>query len=103
MAPTTRHVKQHAKARQRRRRTAQERLERDCRQAQRAAKVLEQALDDLGLSTDLVAEIEGRLQSQQKLLAKICGVMFPPLFGCRTNTELCRVRGSGSGAWGWRC
>jgi hypothetical protein len=41
----------------------------------------------------LVAEIEGRLRSQQKLLGKIVGVMCPPLFGCRTNTELCRVRG----------
>jgi hypothetical protein len=39
MSPTTRHVKQHAKARQRRRRTAQERLAHDCRQAQDAAKV----------------------------------------------------------------
>jgi hypothetical protein len=47
----------------------------------------------LGLPGNLVAEIEGRLRSQQKLLAKICGVMFPALFGCRTNTELCRVRG----------
>src|SRR5262249_52049640 len=28
-----------------------------------------------------------------KLLGKIVGVMCPPLFGCRTNTELCRVRG----------
>jgi hypothetical protein len=41
-----------------------------------------------------VTEIEGRLRSQQKLLGKIVGVMCPPLFGCRTNTELCRVRGS---------
>lgn len=40
-----------------------------------------------------MAEIEGRLRSQQKLLGKIVGVMFPPLFGCRTNAELCRVRG----------
>jgi hypothetical protein len=85
--------KRHAKARQRRRRTAQERLARDRRQAQHAAKVVEQALQDLGLPTDLVVEIEGRLQSQQKLLGKIVGVMFPPLFGCRTNAELCRVRG----------
>ena len=38
-------------------------------------------------------EIEGRLRSQQKLLGKIVGVMFPPLFGCRTPAELCRVRG----------
>ena len=72
---------------------AQERLERDRRQAQHAAEALEQALHDLGLPEDLVAEIEGRLRSQQKLLGKIVGVMCPPLFGCRTNTELCRVRG----------
>ena len=70
-----------------------ERLARDRRQAQRAATVLEQALEDLGLPADLVAEIEGRLRSQQQLLGKIVGVMFPPLFGCRTNAELCRVRG----------
>ena len=85
--------KRQAKARQRRYLKAQERLERDRRQAQQAAKVLEQALDDLGLPENLVAEIEGRLRSQQKLLGKIVGVMFPPLFSCRTNTELCRVRG----------
>jgi hypothetical protein len=33
------------------------------------------------------------MRSQHKLLGKIVGVMCPPLFGCRTNTELCRVRG----------
>src|SRR5207248_7646015 len=93
MFPSKQSTKTHAKARQRRRLTAQERLERDCRQAQHAAKLLEQALHDLGLPDNLVAEIEGRLRSQQKLLSKIVGVMFPPLFGCRTNTELCRVRG----------
>src|SRR5215831_12257773 len=93
MSLTTRHVKKHAKIRQRHRRTAQERLARDRRQAQRAAKVVEQALDDLGLPQNLVAEIEGHLRSQQKLLGKIVGMICPPLFGCRTNTELCRVRG----------
>src|ERR671928_1337911 len=93
MSPAPRHIKKHAKARKRRRRTAQERLERDCRQAQQAAKALQQALDDLGLPEDLVTEIEGRLRSQQKLLGKIVGMMCPPLFGCRTNSELCRVRG----------
>jgi hypothetical protein len=93
MTPTTRHVKKHARARQRRRLITQERLERDRRQAQHAAEALQQALDDLGLPEDLVTEIEGRLRSQQKLLGKIVGVMCPPLFGCRTNTELCRVRG----------
>jgi hypothetical protein len=41
----------------------------------------------------LVAEIEDRSRSQHRLLGKICGVMFPTLFGCRTNSELCRVRG----------
>ena len=85
--------KRHAKARQCRRRTAAERLQRDRRQAQQAAEAIQQALEDLGLPGNLVAEIAGRLRSQQKLLGKICGVMCPPLFGCRTNTELCRVRG----------
>jgi hypothetical protein len=93
MTRTTAYQKRHAKARQRRRRTAQERLARDHRQAQQAAEALQHALDDLGLPDDLVTEIEGRLRSQQKLLSKIVGVMCPPLFGCRTNTELCRVRG----------
>src|SRR5256885_3655990 len=93
MSPTQRYAQKHAKARRRRYCTAQERLARDRRQAQHAAKVLEQALEELGLPTDLVAEIEGRLRKQQKLLGKIVGVMFPPLFGCRTNAELCRVRG----------
>src|SRR5918911_563851 len=93
MSPAPRHLKKHAKARQRRRLKAQERLARDRRQAQHAAQVLEQTLHDLGIPEHLVAEIEGRLRSQKKLLGKIIGVMFPPLFGCRTNTELCRVRG----------
>ena len=85
MSPTTRQTKKHAKARQRRRRTAQERLEHDRHQAQRAAEALHQALEELGLPDTLVTEIEGRLRSQQKLLAKSCGVMFPSLFGCRTK------------------
>jgi hypothetical protein len=93
MSPSKQSTKKHAKARRRRYRTAQERLTRDRRQAQHAAKALQQALDDLGLPDNLVAEIEGRLHSQQKLLGKIVGVMCPPLFGCRTNSELCRVRG----------
>ena len=93
MSLITRSVKKHIKARQRRHCTAQERLARDRRQAQHAAQVLEHALHDLGLPDNLVAEIEGRLRSQQKLLGKIVGVMCPPLFGCRTNSELCRVRG----------
>ncbi len=93
MSPMKRYVKKQAKARQRRRLQAHERLERDRRQAQRAAEALHQAIEALGLPENLVAEIEGRLGSQQKLLGKIIGVMFPTLFGCRTPSELCRVRG----------
>jgi hypothetical protein len=92
MSPSNRYATKPAKARQRRR-TVQERLARDCRQAQHAATVLEQALHDLGLPEHLVAEVEGHLWSQQQLLGKIVGMMFPALFGCRTNSELCRVRG----------
>ena len=95
MSPHTRDATHHAKARRRRYLKAQEHLEHDRRQAQQAAKVLEQALHELGLSEHLVAEIEGRLRSQRKLLGKIVGVMGPPLFGCRTNTELCVCRASG--------
>ena len=93
MSPAKRYAKKQAKARRRRYRTAQERRARDRRQAQHAVEALQQALDALGLPADLAAEIAGRLQSQKKLLGKIVGIMFPPLFGCRTNTELCRVRG----------
>src|ERR1700704_2330626 len=89
MSPIQRQVK----ARRPRCRKPHARLARDLRQAQQAAEALQQALEDLGLPENLVVEIEGRLRSQQKLLGKIVGVMFPPLFGCRTNTELCRVRG----------
>src|SRR5262249_42977731 len=85
--------KRQAKAIQRRRRTAAARLQRDRCQAQHVAEALQQALNELGLPENLVTEIEGRIRSQQKLLGKIVGVMCPPLFGCRTNTELCRVRG----------
>jgi hypothetical protein len=93
MSPSKRYAKKHAKARQRRRLQVHERLERDRRQAQQAAEALHQALEDLGLPANLVVEIEGRLHSQQQLLGKMVGVMFPTLFGCRTPSELCRVRG----------
>ena len=56
MPSSTRATKKPTKARKRRYLKAQERLERDCRQAQHAAKVVEQALEELGLPTDLVAE-----------------------------------------------
>jgi hypothetical protein len=93
MSRTRQYHKRQAKAIQRRRRTAAERLQRDHVQAQRAIKALERALYDVGLPDNLVQELEGRLRRQQRLLGKIFGVMYPPLFGCCTNTELCRVRG----------
>jgi hypothetical protein len=93
MSPRTRDAKQHANASKRRRLKAHERLARDRRQAQHAAEALQRALEDLGLPEDLVAELEGRLRRQKKLLSKIVGMMCPPIFGCRTNAELCRVRG----------
>ena len=93
LSPIKRYAKKPAKASQRRRLQAHERLERDRRQAQRVAEALHQALEDLGLPANLVGEIEGRLRSQHQLLGKMVGVMFPALFGCRTPSELCRVRG----------
>lgn len=93
MFPRKRYAKKCAKARQRRRLHVQECLERDRRQAQRAAAALHQALEDWDLPANLVGEIEGRLRRQHALLGKIVGVMFPALFGCRTPSALCRVRG----------
>ena len=82
MALTKRYAKKQAKARLRRLK-ARERLERDRRQAQHATQVMEQALHVLGLPENLVAELEGRLRSQQKLLGKICGVVSTPLLYLR--------------------
>ncbi len=93
MSPSKRYAKKPAKARQRRRLQAHDRLERARRQAQRAVEALHQAVEALGLPANLVVEIEGRLRSQHKRLGKMVGVMFPALFGCRTPSELCRVRG----------
>ncbi len=47
MSLTKRYAKKQAKARQRRRHTAHERLQRDHAQAQRAIEALEQALQDV--------------------------------------------------------
>jgi hypothetical protein len=88
-----RYATKQAKARKRRRLTAQERLKQQRAQAQASIEALHQALKDLDFPDTLVAEIEGRLQAQQKLLGKIIGLMFPTLFGCRHGHELTRVRG----------
>ncbi len=66
MSPIKRYAKKQAKARQRRRLQAHERLERDRRQAQWAAEARHQAIEALGLPEDLVTEIEGRLGTAAK-------------------------------------
>lgn len=93
MAPSRRYVQKPTKARQRRRLQARARLEREQRQVQRAAEAWHQALEDVGRPAPLAVEIAGRLRSQQQLLGTLVGVRFPPLVGCRTPAELCRVRG----------
>ena len=59
MSRTRQYHKRQAKAIQRRRRPAAERLQRDHVQAQRAIKALEQALHEVGLPDNLVKEIGG--------------------------------------------
>ena len=93
MAPMKRYAKKQAKAIKRRRLNAQQHLRQQRTQAQRSIEAIHQALEDVGLPDTLVAEIEGRLQRQPKLLGKIVGLMFPTLFGCRQGHELTRVRG----------
>jgi hypothetical protein len=93
MSPRTRDARHDTKASKRRRRKVHERFARDRRQAQHAAEALQQALHAMGFPEHLVTEIKGRLRRQQKLLGKLGGMMCPPLFGCRTNAALCRVRG----------
>src|ERR687893_1165603 len=122
MSQAKRYARNQAKARRRRRLNAQERLERDRRQAQQGAEALHQALEELGLPETLVSEIEGRLQSQQKLLGKSSVSCSPPSLavvrlrssvGCGdgTRTGLCvcctlcpnTPGSSGCGVWGWKC
>jgi hypothetical protein len=93
MPSAKRYAKKHAKARKRRQLKAQARLKQQRAQAQRYIEAIHQALKDLGVPDTLVAEIEGRLRAQQKLLGKIVALMFPTLFGCRHGHELTRVRG----------
>jgi DDE superfamily endonuclease len=93
MSPAKRYARKQAKAIKRRRLHAKERHERQQRQAQRDIEALHQALQELGFPDDLVAEIEGRLRSQKKLLGTIFALMFPTLFGSRSAHELTRVRG----------
>src|SRR3989454_9992416 len=93
MSPMKRYANKQAKARKRRRLKAQERLQQQRAQAQHSIEAIHQALKDLDFPDTLVAEIEGRLQAQQKLLGKSVGLMVPTLFGCRHGHELTRVGG----------
>ena len=70
MSPMKRYAKKQAKATQRRRLKAQERLKHQRAQAQLYIEALHQALIDLDFPDTLVAEIEGRLQAQHRLLGK---------------------------------
>lgn len=93
MSPMQRYAKKQAKATKRRRLKAQQRLQQQRTDARRYIEAIHQALEDLDFPNSLVAEIEGRLQAQQALLAQIVGIMFPTLFGARHPHELTRVRG----------
>src|SRR3989441_11883074 len=93
MSPMKRYAKKQAKAIKRRRLNAQQRLRQQRAEAQRSIEAIHQALADLGFSDTFVAEIEGRLQTQQKLLGKIAGLRLPTVFGCGQGPDLTRVRG----------
>jgi hypothetical protein len=93
MSPMKRYATKQAKARKRRQLKAQAHCKQQRAQAQHYIEALHQTLKDLDFPDTLVAEIEGRLRAQQKLLGKIVALMFPTLFGCRHGHELMRVRG----------
>ena len=86
MSLTTRYVKRHAKSRQRRRRTAAERLARDRRQAQHAAEALQQALDDLlnaTFKTPLMVTILIKAEQCRHISSR-----RDTFHGCRTRDHL---------------
>jgi hypothetical protein len=93
MSRTRQYHKRQAKAIQRWRYTAAERLAKTTVRRNTPPKPSNRVLDDLRSPEDLVTEIKGRLHNQCKLQGKMVEVMFPSIFGCRTNAELCRVRG----------
>src|SRR5713101_9090272 len=67
--------------------SAPERLQRDRRQAQRAAEARHQALEALGLPETRVTEIAGRLRRHHQRLGTMVGRRFPALCGCRTPSD----------------
>jgi hypothetical protein len=84
--------KRQQQAKQRRLQKEREHLQREQARAQRHLQALEQALEELGLPDTIVEEVQWKLRTQVKLLGKIFGLMFPTFFGCRTTSELTRVR-----------
>jgi hypothetical protein len=84
--------KRQQQAKQRRLQKEREHFQREQTRAQRHLQALEQALEELGLPDTIVEEVQWKLQAQAKLLGKIFGLMFPTFFGCRTISELTRVR-----------
>jgi hypothetical protein len=84
--------KRQPQAKQRRLQKAREHLQREQARAQRHLQALEQALEELGLPDTIVEEVQWKLRTQAKRLGKIFGLTFPTFFGCRTTSELTRVR-----------
>jgi hypothetical protein len=82
MSPSKRYAKKQAKARQRRRHTAHERLRQDQQRAQRAIEALEQTLHALGLPDNLVQEFVGALpkRSWMKRLRRLGQEVLVPLW-----------------------
>jgi hypothetical protein len=93
MAPMTRAQRREYHAKHRRRQKYREQLQREHARAPRSLHALEQALVDVGVPETLATAVQWRLNAGGKLLGTICGLMFPPRFGCRTSHELTRVRG----------
>src|SRR6266849_2124350 len=93
MSLSKRYANKQAKASTRRRPSAPARLQRDRRQAQRAAEARHQALEAWGLPETRVTEIAGRLRRHHQRLGTMVGRRFPALCGCRTPSALCRGRG----------
>ena len=119
--PQQRHAKQHAKP-DSAAASQHERLARDRRQAQRRPPSLGADFEGLGAPRKPRGRDRRAPPETTATVGQIVGLMCPPLFGCRTNSELCRARGwdktcprvysvhcpsapgsSGSGAWAWRC
>jgi hypothetical protein len=92
MATVSRAHRREDNATQRRLQKSRERLPREQARAQRHLLAWEQALIELGLPENLVAEVAWRLNAVGKRLGNIFGLMFPTVFGCRTAYELTRVR-----------